>query len=238
MIKEKALENFKDNVYDQSFNDGDLGGCNVDGDPGSECPMMWKYVVDKYDIKSVLDVGCGFGYHLKYFKDFLNLKVMGIEGSQKVASISLLPNDIKCHDYTTGELLIDSFNFDLCWSVEFVEHVDASYIDNFLCTFTSCKYLIMTHATAGQGGHHHVNEQGSDYWKKELARYNLEYDETETQNIRDLAMKDFNNFREWQSIPKDIRPKRGIASEVNCDVGYLIPHVAEHAMFFKNKNLI
>lgn len=231
MIKERALNKFRENVNDQSFNDGDLGGCNVDGDPGSECPKMWKYIIDKYDIKSVIDVGCGFGYHLKYFKDFLGLKITGIEGSKKVQEISFFPDNIKCHDYSAGEISVEPH--DLCWSIEFVEHVDSKYIDSFLKTFACAKYLIMTHAFPGQGGHHHVNEESSEYWIRNIERVGFKYDDEETQIIRKIALEDFNDFRTWQTIPITERPMRGVASEANCNVGFLLPHVAENALFFK-----
>ena len=33
-----------------------------------------------------------------------------------------------------------------------------------MVTFTSCKYLLVSHATPGQDGHHHVNCQNKEYW--------------------------------------------------------------------------
>ncbi|MFZ4600147.1 MAG: hypothetical protein ACOYNN_16020, partial [Terrimicrobiaceae bacterium] len=42
--------------------------------------------------------------------------------------------------------------------------VDEEYMPNFIETFKSCKYVIMTHALPGQPGHHHVNCQHAGYW--------------------------------------------------------------------------
>ena len=55
-IKTKAQEAYPDNLKGDSFNDGDLGGCNVFGDPATHYPTMWKYLVGKFDIKSVIDM--------------------------------------------------------------------------------------------------------------------------------------------------------------------------------------
>jgi len=236
-IQKEASQNYPTCLNDVSFNDGHLGGCNVKGDPGTECPKMWKYICEKYNIKSVLDVGCGFGFHLKYFKDFLNLNIFGIEGSEKVQQISFYPDKIAAHDYTKGPYFLEE-KFDLCWSVEFVEHVNHEYIQNFLINFSKCKYLIMTHGLPGQSGHNHVNCQDSDYWINQLVNYGFHLNLEETDNIRKLAMEDYNDFRAWQKLDFNNRPIRGVACQYNYDVTYLEPHVALHGLFFENKNLI
>jgi SAM-dependent methyltransferase len=217
-------------LFDQSFNDGHLGGCNVDGDPGTECPKMWKYIVDKYNIKSVLDIGCGFGYHLKYFKDFLGLEVQGVEGSKIARDVSFFPEKILAHDYTTGPSDLTG-SFDLCWSVEFVEHVDELGVHNFMKDFDKSKCVIMTHALPGQSGHNHVNCQPFTYWKQIFSEYGFIFDEDETNKIRKIAMEDFNDFRNWQSQTGE-REYRGPAAVANKNVGFLVPHVAENALFF------
>ena len=43
-------------------------------------------------------------------------------------------NDFYLHDYTTGPLKL-KLNFDLCWCVEFLEHVQEMYINNYFDTF-------------------------------------------------------------------------------------------------------
>lgn len=235
-LKTEAIKNNPECVDDVTFKDGHLGGCNLFGDPGTECPKMWRYMVNKYNIKSVLDIGCGFGFHLKYFKDFLNLKIKGVEGSEKVQKLSFYPEDIIAHDYSKGSLKIEGI-FDLCWSIEFVEHVNSEYKQFFFENFSQCKNLMITHAVPGQGGYHHVNEQTDDYWIKELSEYGFEYDAAETTYLRSLALEDFNDFRIWQNTDPLIRPIRGVSCNTNSEVGYLIPHVAEAGLFFKNKKI-
>ena len=198
-------------------------------------PKMWRYLVDKYNMKSVLDVGCGFGFHLKYFKDFMGLNVKGVEGSKKVQELSFFPENIINHDYSSGPLILNE-SFDLCWSIEFVEHVGEQYSENFIKTFQSCKYLLMTFATKGQGGHHHVNENSEEYWVNKLANHGFSLDENETPIIREMALEDLRDFEIWQKIPDSQKPERGVASLYNKDSGPRLPHVAENGLFFTNNN--
>ena len=230
-IKEEAKKIHPNLLSGQSFNDGDLGGCNVDGDPGTECPKMWKYLIDKYNIKSVIDIGCGFGYHLKYFHDILGLKITGIEGSERVKNLSFFPHEIIAHDYTKGKSTLTS-EFDFGWSVEFVEHVGEQYTENFMPDFNRCKYVVMTHALPGQSGHHHVNCKNSDYWKNKFSSCGFGYDENETNEIRKLAMEDFQDFRNWQKNKSVFRGPASQASSHLSNTHFLIPHVAENALFF------
>tara|TARA_R110000824_G_scaffold50980_4_gene142560 strand:+ start:1260 stop:1979 length:720 start_codon:yes stop_codon:yes gene_type:complete len=235
IILKNVQEKYPECLDRETFKDDGLGGCNVYGDPGSECPKMWRYLVDKYNIKSVLDVGCGFGFHLKYFKDFMGLKVKGVEGSKKVQELSFFPKLIINHDYSSGPLILNE-GFDLCWSIEFVEHVGEQYSENFIKTFQGCKYLLMTFATKGQGGYHHVNENSKEYWVDKLDNYGFSLNENETSIIRERALEDFNDFKAWQKLPDDEKPERGVASLYNKDVGFLLPHVPECGLFFTNDN--
>ena len=64
---------YGDNVAQSStsFNDGHLGGCGVEGDVATHYPIMWNYLVQLLGIKKIIDVGCGFGYSLNFFKNTL-----------------------------------------------------------------------------------------------------------------------------------------------------------------------
>jgi SAM-dependent methyltransferase len=236
IIKKLVLENYPNLLFGESFNDDHLGGCNVFGDPGTECPKMWKYIIDKYDVKSVLDIGCGFGYHLKYFKEVLNLDIYGVEGSDKVRSLSFFPEEIIGHDYTTG-ISPMSNNIDLVWSVEFLEHVDSQYVHNFMKDFEKSKYAIVTHSTPGQGGHHHVNCQHSEYWINIFREYGFEHDPEETNIIRNLTIEDFEDYLNWCRDTNPDKQFRSFAcneSESNSvRIMNAHPHVPETALFFK-----
>lgn len=166
-----------------------LGGCSKGGDAGTYYPEMWKYLVEKFSIKSVIDVGCGAGWSTKFFHD-LGCKVLGVEGFQEAIDNSLVKEFLIKHDYEKDGQFIPNENFDLCWSCEFVEHVEEDFSSNFLETFKSSKYVAMTFAEPGQSGHHHVNLKPESYWIEKLGSIGFIFDREITNELRKLSEKD------------------------------------------------
>lgn len=145
------------------------------------------HMIKKYGIKSMIDVGCGPGSQLDFAQQY-GLFALGVDGDPLFKN----KEDVQIHDFTIGPLgkkniqkLPEQGYFDLGWSVEFLEHVEAQYIPNFMETFKLCKYVIVTAATPGQGGHHHVNEQWFDYWQDVFASYGFKASAQLTQEIRE-----------------------------------------------------
>jgi len=155
-----------------------LGGQNGRSwtDDGS-LNIMWSL-----GCRKMLDVGCGFGGQVK-LAESLGWESYGVDGDWTV-----LPKESNFHlnDYTKGSPTL-TYEVDLIWCVEFLEHVEEKYMDNYMSTFqdSKAKYLIVTHAVPGQAGHHHVNCQEEDYWLDAFKRYGFEYDETLTKQIRE-----------------------------------------------------
>ncbi len=168
--------------------EGHLGGFFDQGDGGTYYPNMWSYLVNKYDIKTVLDIGCGRGFSSLYFKS-IGCEITGVDGSVNAAQSSLIPENLITHDYSRGMTNIDK-TFDLGWSCEFVEHIEEKYIINFMTDFKKCKYLCMTYADLGQPGHHHVNCNTQEYWINALSKNNLVFLKEETNELRNEAVKD------------------------------------------------
>lgn len=163
--------------------DKHLGGYIEGGDPATFFPDLWTWLVQHLGVTSVIDVGCGEGQAIDYFTE-LGAHCLGIEGLPQEHPLILR------HDYTLGPLPgIDqlSFSFDLCWSCEFVEHVEEEYVPNFLSTFALATFVLMTHADPGQPGYHHVNCQPDTYWIERLASIDYELDETLTTATRIYA---------------------------------------------------
>lgn len=142
-----------------------LGGTALEGDPMTFVPDVWQYLLDRYHIESVVDVGCGVGINARWFQQ-KGLRIAGVEGFPDYLKNTVIPGFVIAHDYTKGPVQwpTPGYRFDLGWSSEFVEHVEEKYVPNFMETFKLCKYVCLTHATPGQGGYHHVNEQPGDYW--------------------------------------------------------------------------
>ena len=169
-------------------NEGHVGGFIIEKDPATYTPHLWEYICKKFNIKRVLDVGCGMGHAIEEFNNYCD-DVVGIDGSTYVVKNSPFNKQIFYHDFAVGTLETED-RYDLCWSCEFVEHVDEEYRDSFLEVFSYAKYIAMTYAGPGQDGHHHVNCQPKEYWIKNLKRYGFEYDEKITEELRQVAYKD------------------------------------------------
>lgn len=169
-------------------NEGHVGGFIIEKDPATYTPHLWEHLCKKFNIKSVLDVGCGMGHAIGEFNKHCD-EVVGVDGSEYVVENSLFTEQIFHHDFAVGTLETED-RYDLCWSCEFVEHVDEDYRDNFLEVFAYAKYLAITYAEPGQPGHHHVNCQLKEYWIEHLKRYGFEYDEEVTRELREVAYKD------------------------------------------------
>jgi hypothetical protein len=140
-----------------------LGGNIKDGDEMTYFPEIWDFIIEKYNPRSICDVGCGDGQLINYFHN-KGIEVHGIDGLpvNKVNAPEAIRGKIHIHDYTLG--IGPLFPVDITISCEFVEHVDQKYIGNYMLQFCNCKTLIFTHALPGQPGYHHVTCRKSDYW--------------------------------------------------------------------------
>jgi len=167
------------------LNKDHLGGCILNdtvGDINTWCPCLWDILVELTNAKSVIDVGCGVGYSVKYFSD-KGLSVFGVDGLQDVLEHSPVRDQIVIHDYTKSPYTLDH-SVDLAWSCEFVEHIEEQFMENFMKTFDGCRYVAMTHAFPGQDGYHHVNCQFPQYWIKQFSDRGFRYLESETEMLK------------------------------------------------------
>lgn len=163
-----------------------LAGFIHGGDGNTWCPEVWRRLIDDNGVRSVVDIGCGEGVSLGWFIDS-GMDAVGIDGSEAAIAMSLRPEAILCHDFQTGAPPI-SRSFDLGWCAEFVEHVAACYMGNFLPLLASCQILAMTHAAPGQDGWHHVNCQPDGYWESALADCGMVYDEAYSTELRAMTL--------------------------------------------------
>lgn len=149
---------------------------------GGHMQMSWvdepvlDYLITRYQIGSMLDVGCGLGAMVDLAID-KGLLAIGIDGDPQIRH-----KWVHRHDYTKGPFLIGHMvdYIDLIWCVEFVEHVEEIYQENYLATFQSGNVLYLTAAYPGQGGYHHVNEQPMEYWIDLLTAHGWKLDDEAT----------------------------------------------------------
>lgn len=165
---------------------GYIVGLTDHGDPNSYATEVWDWMCNN-GIKSVIDVGCGEGYSVKYFLQ-KNMECVGIEGGEIAYNNSPVKQNLILHDYTEGPYKLEK-TYDAVWSCEFVEHVEEKYLKNFLETFKCAKKIFMTHAVIGQDGYHHVNCQNSDYWINKITDIGFEYNKNLSLYLRSITNK-------------------------------------------------
>ena len=154
------------------------------------------FMRSNYGIKSVLDIGCGPGGMEKVCED-LDIDWYGIDGDPSLSLAINKSKNFALWDYTKGSPKIKR-EFDLAWSIEFLEHVKEKYQDNYMNTFKLCKWAIITAAPPKWEGYHHVNCQTKAYWKNIFKRYGFEYREDVLNKIKKHSSmraksKNFNN---------------------------------------------
>lgn len=168
----------------EPIEDGALGGFVAGGDPRTFEANLWDALITDYQVKSVLDVGCGEGYSSKYFQD-RGLKVLAIDGSKEALKKAVFKG-IVIHDYTEG-IYSPHLEYDLAWCCEFVEHVEEQYMDNYFATLKKAKIVAMTHALPGQGGYHHVNEKPAEYWIGKFKERGFDFDLERSKIYQEIA---------------------------------------------------
>jgi hypothetical protein len=162
-----------------------LGGNIKEGDPYTFAPRVWEYVIDRFCISSVLDLGSGIGNAAHWFAR-KGLRTVAIEGLPGNVAQSLYP--AVCVDLTKGPVIATPV--DLVHCQEVVEHIHEQFLGNLLASLALGRVILMTHAEPGQGGYHHVNEKPSAYWVQHLATRGYNLIEEETRRIRAAAEDD------------------------------------------------
>lgn len=171
----------------EQYESGHLGGCVKGGDPATYYPNLWNFIIQDFGIKSILDIGCGEGHALEYFKS-KNISILGLEGCVEAIENSKVKDSIVLHDFNNGNYDTENY-FDAVWCCEFLEHVDQKYEKHIFDTIyqTSAKYVFLTHAILGQGGYHHVNLQHPSYWISKLYEYGYVLSAKSTRQLRELS---------------------------------------------------
>lgn len=151
---------------------------------GTWVPDLWELMIQAWHIESMTDVGCGDGQVARWF-GYRGIEASGVDGCDG-------PSDgfrRIVWDYATKGPL-DQPKADLCWSAEFVEHVEERFVSNFLATFRQHRRLALTHALPGHVGYHHVNCREPSYWMKLLEADGWNFDAINTHDLRSIIPRD------------------------------------------------
>jgi hypothetical protein len=151
------------------------------GDPHSYSPAVWQYLIGRFAVKSMLDVGAGLGHAALWFHR-AGIATVGIDGLKFNCAKSVYPLVQADLSHTAVYCPVD-----LVLCVEMVEHLEEKYLDNLLDTLCNGKIIVMTNALPGQGGYHHVNEKPTKYWIDHLAKRSCTVSKDDTEKIQSLA---------------------------------------------------
>ncbi len=167
----------------------DLGGNLRHGDICTHSPVLWRFLVERFAVTSVLDVGCGEGHAVAFFRR-LGCISHGIDGLRLNIERAVTP--IALHDLTDSSYTMP---VDMVWSCEVAEHLPDSNISHYINTLANGRIIAMTHARPGQSGHHHVNCQPQEYWVEKMTEKGFTLDK-QNDDYRKIARSDliFNYF--------------------------------------------
>lgn len=147
-------------------------------------------VLAKYEIDSVIELGCGTGRLLYPYYE-AGIEVHGVDLSRVAKKVSRLPSS-RFEIYDLQEPYTPSRSYDLGLCVEVLEHIPAESVNTIVASVCRCSdRVIISAARPGQGGTHHVNEQPVEYWidKFEATGMTLDDDASAYFNSR-LALDD------------------------------------------------
>ena len=161
-----------------------LGGNAAEGDPFTYAHMVWDYMIRRFALASVLDLGSGLGYASDYFHR-AGVRVLAVDGMPENVEKAIFPT-VQI-DLTDRPVVC---KVDLVHCQEVVEHIEEQHLDNALRTLTCGRFILMTNALPAQGGHHHVNEQPTEYWIDHLKRRGCDVLVEDTSRVRALAAND------------------------------------------------
>jgi 2-polyprenyl-3-methyl-5-hydroxy-6-metoxy-1,4-benzoquinol methylase len=159
-----------------------LGGNAKEGDPFTFAPRAWSYVIERFGIRSVLDLGSGIGNAAAFFYR-QGLQTLAVDGLAENVRTSIYP--ALRHDLTMSPV---ATQVDLVHCQEVVEHIEEKFLDNVIQSLACGRVILLTHAFPGEeDGFHHVNCRSADYWIKHVtdAGYNLLVEDTN--RVRSIA---------------------------------------------------
>ena len=151
-----------------------LGGNAREGDPYTFCPHVWSYVIERFAIASVLDLGSGIGNAADWFFR-KGLRTVAVDGM--IDNVQPIIYPAVCHDLTKGPVVA---TWTLCTAKKWSNTSKNPILGNILASLACGRVILMTHALPGQTGYHHVNLQPMEYWVRHLTAlgYNLMVEDT------------------------------------------------------------
>jgi SAM-dependent methyltransferase len=150
-------------------------------------PFVWKQMVEKYNIRSVLDIGCGRGWSTLWFR-LHGLDSVCVDGSRDAIRQTVLPADaIVEHDFTLGPWWPEK-TYDAVWASDFIQMVSLPFQANYLAAFRKAALIFVT--APQHGGWHAVQTHPFGWWIRRFELLGFRYDEELTFELHKLAKEE------------------------------------------------
>ena len=167
------------------------------GDNAAQQKVLAEYfvpkIIEKFNPKCVLDVGCGTGQWIDEYRKY-NVLTKGVEGSSNafIEMSEETKNNVLQWDLR-DKIEEEDYNIDFVQSFEVAEHIEKEYADVFVHNLIKDDpdIILFTAAPPDQHGFRHVNCQERYYWWKKMKAEGYIFDQ-------DLL----NEIKEW-GAPKD-----------------------------------
>jgi 2-polyprenyl-3-methyl-5-hydroxy-6-metoxy-1,4-benzoquinol methylase len=101
-----------------------LGGNIRFGDPETYSPSVWEFLIDRFGIRSVMNLGSGVGIAAHFFAK-RGLAVVAIDGLRQNVEMAIRPTVL--WDLSQGPV---TTQVDHIHCQEVVEHIEEAYLDN------------------------------------------------------------------------------------------------------------
>ena len=132
--------------------------------------FIMNYLKD-HNVKACADFGCGDGSYTEYLNGS-GIITEGYDGNPYTPELT----DKKCKVQDLSISFDLEKKFDCVMSLEVGEHIPKFYEEKFIgnLVFHTKRFIILSWAVPGQGGHGHVNCQENSYIKALLKEYGFE----------------------------------------------------------------
>ena len=121
-------------------------------------------LIELFNPKSVVDVGCGMGTWLKSFLEHGVKDILGFDGNYINKANLFIPNENFQEKDLSSTIRINK-KFDMVISLEVAEHLPPEAADIFIDTITELGPIVYFSAGVPfQGGTDHKNERWQSYW--------------------------------------------------------------------------
>jgi len=170
------------NIYDDGF----LRNIAIGSE--SQAKIIVPLLIEKYNPKSVIDIGCSYGIFLSQFPQ--DVYVYGLDCCYQALDIAVIDKE-KIHICDLTEPVELEKKYDLCICIEVAEHIQQDGDDVFMDTVCkSSDLVIWTAAPKGQNGHGHINEQSFEYWLDKFKERGFYFDRDDTRYFKDMLTPD------------------------------------------------